>query len=299
MPKESTSSKASKFHDSPINSRLRKHINSGNILGLSKKLGVTEAAIRQWQGGYTRPELDKVVAIAEFLGVSCDYLLGRTDIESPNPDLQAAVEFTGLSEEAVRLLSGFSRDLRKYLAHADDGYNFSQFPEKGTPEFEEYVERERTDDLGCMARGVLELVSAFVCDCDLHAIVIHAEHAKLIAGFQISNLKIAADSLEAVKSIIVSGGEFTEEILDKVNRYCRFRRNEDNTITILPEQYDAKREDDLLLYEYKSQRLFAGFMERYSGLNMQAFDELKRRMWQLRDECKTREIELVIKDAKE
>ncbi|MCR4861888.1 MAG: helix-turn-helix domain-containing protein [Ruminococcus sp.] len=42
--------------------------------------------------------------IAEFYGVSIDYLLGRTDTRSPNPDIQSACEYTGLSEKAVDII---------------------------------------------------------------------------------------------------------------------------------------------------------------------------------------------------
>jgi transcriptional regulator with XRE-family HTH domain len=122
MPKESTSSKASKFYDSPINRRLRERINSGNISELSSRLGVTEAAVRQWQGGYTRPELDKVVAIAEFLGVSCDYLLGLTDTESPDPTMQAVVILTGLDEASIEAILNYrfiSGDASRAVAKMD------------------------------------------------------------------------------------------------------------------------------------------------------------------------------------
>lgn len=42
--------------------------------------------------------------IAEFYGVSIDYLLGRTDTRSPNPDIQSACEYTGLSEKSIEKL---------------------------------------------------------------------------------------------------------------------------------------------------------------------------------------------------
>lgn len=41
---------------------------------------------------------------ADLYDVSADYLLGLTDVKSPNPDIQTAVEITGLSEEAINSL---------------------------------------------------------------------------------------------------------------------------------------------------------------------------------------------------
>lgn len=42
--------------------------------------------------------------LADFYGVSADYLLGITEIKSPSPDLRAICEYTGLSEAAVGTL---------------------------------------------------------------------------------------------------------------------------------------------------------------------------------------------------
>lgn len=40
-------------------------------------------------------------AIADYFGVSTDYLLAISDIPSDNPDMRSAVEFTGLSQNAI------------------------------------------------------------------------------------------------------------------------------------------------------------------------------------------------------
>ncbi|MCH5202680.1 MAG: helix-turn-helix transcriptional regulator [Oscillospiraceae bacterium] len=67
--------------------------------------GVTRQAIGQWCKGYTCPNLKMVPIIAEFFGVSCDYLLTDTDIETPDTEIAAVCKYTGLSSDAVLTLN--------------------------------------------------------------------------------------------------------------------------------------------------------------------------------------------------
>lgn len=54
--------------------------------------------------------------LADFYGVSTDYILGRTDIKSPDMSIEAIVEYTGLTEESIIYLHQLkSRDSTKIL----------------------------------------------------------------------------------------------------------------------------------------------------------------------------------------
>lgn len=67
----------------------------------------TRQTISNWQTGESVPDIIKLADIAQYFGVSTDYLLGLSDTKSPDASAKAAVEYTGLSEEAVeRLHSG-------------------------------------------------------------------------------------------------------------------------------------------------------------------------------------------------
>lgn len=64
--------------DENVFKRLRK------ARGLSQKalgdrLGLGQGTVSQWEVGRTMPDLQTVIALADFYGVSTDYLLGRTD----------------------------------------------------------------------------------------------------------------------------------------------------------------------------------------------------------------------------
>ena len=46
---------------------------------LARIVGVSAAAVNQWESGAKKPELSKLVILADFFHVSVDYLLGRND----------------------------------------------------------------------------------------------------------------------------------------------------------------------------------------------------------------------------
>ena len=54
--------------------------------------------------------------LADFYGVSVDYLLGRTDTRSPDADIKAVCEFTGLSEQAVTSLKVYSKQSVSFIS---------------------------------------------------------------------------------------------------------------------------------------------------------------------------------------
>lgn len=66
---------------------------------------VTRQAIGQWCNGITCPSLKTVPIIADFFGVSCDFLLTDTDIETPDAEMAAVCRYTGLSQDAVLTLN--------------------------------------------------------------------------------------------------------------------------------------------------------------------------------------------------
>lgn len=47
---------------------------------LAEKLGVAQSTIGNWEAGTREPNLDTIMRIADYFGVSLDFLIGRTDI---------------------------------------------------------------------------------------------------------------------------------------------------------------------------------------------------------------------------
>lgn len=55
-------------------------------------------------GATSGMSVEKLYCLAKYFNVSTDYLLGNTDIESPDPQMQAACEYTRLSEQAIQVI---------------------------------------------------------------------------------------------------------------------------------------------------------------------------------------------------
>ncbi len=54
---------------------------------LAQALGITQQSVNKYENHKIEPEIATLIAIAEYFGVTVDYLIGRTDQEGNNPNL--------------------------------------------------------------------------------------------------------------------------------------------------------------------------------------------------------------------
>lgn len=83
---------------------LRKKRNITQIR-LSTEIEVSQETISAYENGKAEPKLDKLVRIADFLNTSTDYLLGRTDDDSPLIDLANNI----VDEQLNELINNYAR----------------------------------------------------------------------------------------------------------------------------------------------------------------------------------------------
>ena len=55
-----------------------------SLIALGEQLSITDEAVRLLEKGKRSPSFEVLCALAEFIGVSIDYLVGRTD----NPNIK-------------------------------------------------------------------------------------------------------------------------------------------------------------------------------------------------------------------
>jgi transcriptional regulator with XRE-family HTH domain len=82
--------------------------------GLSRETGIPTSNISDWKKGKSNPSAEAVAKIADFLSVSTDYLLCRTDIPGPSTGvfaLSSDADYADLPPEAIRELE----DFRQYI----------------------------------------------------------------------------------------------------------------------------------------------------------------------------------------
>lgn len=72
---------------------------------LSTEIEVSQETISAYENDKAEPKLDKLVKIADFLNTSTDYLLGRTDDDSPLIDLANNI----VDEQLNELINNYAR----------------------------------------------------------------------------------------------------------------------------------------------------------------------------------------------
>lgn len=83
--------------------KLRKELNLTQE-ELAQKIGYTRTAISAWEIGRNEPSNADTIKLAEYFGVSTDYLLGKSDIRNPEKvdidkaDVAFASGIKGLNE---------------------------------------------------------------------------------------------------------------------------------------------------------------------------------------------------------
>lgn len=83
--------------------KLRKELNLTQE-ELAQKIGYTRTAISAWEIGRNEPSNADTIKLAEYFGVSTDYLLGKSDIRNPEKvdidkaDVAFASGINGLNE---------------------------------------------------------------------------------------------------------------------------------------------------------------------------------------------------------
>lgn len=77
---------------------------------VAKGIGESRETVRNWEVGTRKIKAESIIKLSKHFGVTADYLLGLSAIKTPNCDVHAACEYTGLSEAAVLTLNKIKDD---------------------------------------------------------------------------------------------------------------------------------------------------------------------------------------------
>lgn len=89
--------------------RLRELFEKNNITqaNFAEKLGITRQTVGNWLLGKSQPDFETLVKIADHFETTTDYLLGRTENKTTDIKIQSISEYTGLSDQAIKVLHLF------------------------------------------------------------------------------------------------------------------------------------------------------------------------------------------------
>lgn len=85
---------------------------------VSKQTGIARTSILTYERGAGIPDSEKLYKLADYYGVSCDYLLGRED--GTTHDTTYMMKELGLSEKSIEVLRNAKKDDAVYILFALD-----------------------------------------------------------------------------------------------------------------------------------------------------------------------------------
>lgn len=128
---------------------------------LAVRFGVTQQAIAKWESGHARPEMDTISRIAEFFGVTTDYLLDmKNTFSSANPassvriigTVKAGYDALALEEDLGRALADV-RDAEEYRFLIVKGDSMVPYIREGDLALVHLQSSLRNGDLGVVIYG--------------------------------------------------------------------------------------------------------------------------------------------------
>ena len=97
---------------SDFQERLIELTDKSGLDALADAVGVTVNAVTQWRRGNNFPSFDKFQRIADFYGVSFDWLAGRSDVREVDAIAQKASERYGLADIALKRLEFITNTIK-------------------------------------------------------------------------------------------------------------------------------------------------------------------------------------------
>lgn len=76
---------------------------------LSEQIGKSRQVVSQYCNGESEPSFETLVKIAAYFKVSTDYLLGLTEADTDDKDIQFVCDYTGLSKKAVENITNVNK----------------------------------------------------------------------------------------------------------------------------------------------------------------------------------------------
>lgn len=78
---------------------------------IAKMMNVDRSTVGKWENGSSKPDYEKMIKLADYYGVSVDYLLGREEVETIAAHKEG--EYTKEELEEIEAFKEFVKSRRK------------------------------------------------------------------------------------------------------------------------------------------------------------------------------------------
>lgn len=92
--------------------------------GMAEFLGIDRSTYTKYESGKSKPDADMLIKIADYFGVSVDYLLERTDVpavkeQTARYKVNSDLNVSGLPDEAVKQAKEYIDFLKHKYKHGE------------------------------------------------------------------------------------------------------------------------------------------------------------------------------------
>lgn len=77
---------------------------------VADEIGISRASLEYYEKGKRKPDIEILAILANYFKVSSDYLLGLSNAESTNKDIQFISKYTNLSDKAIVTLNRYKAE---------------------------------------------------------------------------------------------------------------------------------------------------------------------------------------------
>lgn len=79
----------------------------------SQYVTIQRQTISLYMSGQSRPDTERLTALAKTLNVSADWLLGLAEEKSPNMNIRSICRYTGLSEQSIQSIHDYNEERKE------------------------------------------------------------------------------------------------------------------------------------------------------------------------------------------
>lgn len=103
--------------------RLKELRGKRTLQEVSDAIGITRVAMGYYEKGERKPDIEILYKIADFYQVSADYLIGLSDVASPDIEIKTIADKTGLTEDVVNRIMSKENKFLNLLVGAKEFYS--------------------------------------------------------------------------------------------------------------------------------------------------------------------------------
>ena len=212
---------------------------------LAKITGFQRQTISLYVNDQSRPDTERLTILADRLGVSADWLLGRSEHRNTDVNAQAAQEYTGLNDAATRQMNTWRQQAQPKVSGG-------------------YV---TTTGGNVYAQSVLDFLNALICSDEVGRLAERAGSYCDYMGRGFDDVEIVVRIAEAVSWDMTEGKEPETKLIKR-----DFAKAISGSNLMLEEAGK---------HEYMMIKLLGVFLERLAGHDEQELWALQRRLGEL------------------